>query len=102
MILVISLRFTLTVTCRIRTPLKRAVARYPIELDLKRNYGFVHTSGEALQLVQFLQGEKQFRPEVVPLFVLEGDLTRFAAESWQPSDLQIVEISSGKRLMCGT
>ena len=38
-------------TCRIHTPLSRAVGRYPIDLDLRRNYGFVHTSDEALQQV---------------------------------------------------
>jgi len=95
------LRVTPIGTCRIHTPLKRAAARYPLEVDLGRNYGFVHTSGEALQLVQFLQADRQFRPEVLPLFVRDGDLTRFDAESWQAGDLHLVEISSGKRLMCG-
>ena len=35
-------------TCRIHTPLRDAVGRYPIKLQLGRNYGFVHTSAEAL------------------------------------------------------
>ena len=29
-------------TCRIHTPLRDAVGRYPIKLQLGRNYGFVH------------------------------------------------------------
>lgn len=101
-VVVSGLRVTPIGTCRIHTPLKRAVARYPLELDIRRNYGFVHTSGEALQLLQFLQGERQFRPDVVPLFVRDGDLARFQAEAWEPSDLHIVEISSTKRLTCGS
>jgi tetratricopeptide (TPR) repeat protein len=95
------LRVTPIGTCRIHTPLRRAVARYPIELDIRRNYGFVHTSAEALQLLRYLHGEKEFRPEVVPLLIRDNNLDRFAADSWEPADLHIVEISSGKRLTCG-
>jgi tetratricopeptide (TPR) repeat protein len=92
------LRITAVGTCRIHTPLRRAAGRYPIDVDHRRNYGFVHTSDEALQLVRFLQGEKQFRPEVAPLVIREGRLADYEAESWQPADLHIVEISSAKRM----
>lgn len=95
------LRITPIGTCRIHTPLRRAASRYPIELDLRRNYGFVHTSDEALQLVRFLQGDKEFRPEVAPLVFRDADLARFAAEDWQPSDLHVVEISSSNRVRSG-
>lgn len=95
------LRITAIGTCRIHTPVRRAASRYPIEIDSRRNYGFVHTSDEALQLVQFLQGDKTLQPEIAPLVARDGDLARYAAEDWQPSDLHIVEISSSKRISCG-
>lgn len=96
--------FTITPvgTCRIHTPLRRAAARYPIEVDLRRNYGFVHTSDEALQLVRFLQGDKSFQPEVSPLVARDGNFEQFDSEQWQPSDLHIVEISSSKRITSGS
>lgn len=94
-------RITPIGTCRIHTPLSRAVQRYPIELDLRRNYGFVHTSDEALQQLRFLQGEKQFQPEVVPLIFRPGDSDELGRQEWEPSDLHIVEISSAKRVLCG-
>jgi tetratricopeptide (TPR) repeat protein len=94
-------RITPIGTCRIHTPLKRASGRYPIEVDIRRNYGFVHTSDEALQLVRFLQGEKQFQPEVAPLVARDGDLAKHEREHWAPSDLHIVEISSAKKIVSG-
>ena len=93
-------RITPIGTCRIHTPLSRAVGRYPIEVDLRRNYGFVHTSDEALQQIRFLQGEKQFRPEVLPLVFRSPD-AKVAEEQWEPADLHIVEISSAKRIASG-
>lgn len=95
-------RITPIGTCRIHTPLRRAAPRYPIEVDNRRNYGFVHTSEEALQLVKFLQGDKQLQPQVAPLVARDADLARYEAEEWQPSDLHIVEISSSKRITCGS
>lgn len=88
-------------TCRIHTPLKRASSRYPVELDLRRNYGFVHTSSEALQQLRFLQGDKQFQPQVAPLVFREADVASLKAQSWEPSDLHVVEISSAKHITSG-
>lgn len=96
-----NLRITPIGTCRIHTPLRRAAGRYPVEMDLKRNYGFVHSSGEALQLVRFLQGDKTFAPETAPLIFREGDVGRYVGEKWEPGDLHVVEISSSKLIMSG-
>lgn len=94
-----TLRITPIGTCRIHSPLKRAVLRYPVELDLSRNYGFVHTSSEALQQIRFLSGEKSFAPEALPLvFRSPAEAESLKAERWEPSDLTIVEISSGKSI----
>jgi tetratricopeptide (TPR) repeat protein len=95
------LRITPIGTCRIHTPLKQAVARYPIKLDLRRNYGFVHTSAEALQLVRYLQGEKQFRPEVAPVVARDADFGAFEGVEWSPADLHFVEVSSSKVFRSG-
>lgn len=88
-------------TCRINTPLKRAQSRFPIEINLARNYGFTHTSDEALQQVRFLQGDKQFRQEVRPLVFRRETGRSVGEETWQPSDLHIVEVSSAKKVTSG-
>lgn len=88
-------------TCRINTPLKRAQSRFPIEINLKRNYGFTHTSDEALQQLRYLQGDKQFRDEVMPIVFRPERGRAIGDESWQPSDLHIVEISSAKKIFSG-
>ena len=89
-------RITPIGTCRIHTPLKRATARYPIEIDVRRNYGFVHSSQEALQLIQFLQGEKSFPPQVAPIVARDESFAAYDGTSWNRADLHIVEISSSK------
>ena len=94
-----SFRITPIGTCRIHTPLARAVGRYDIDADLRRNYGFVHTSEEALQQLRFLLGEKQFPPELVPL-LFRADFEELTGQTWKPSDFHIVEISSAKRITC--
>ena len=96
-----NLRITPIGTCRIHTPLKRGSLRYPIDLELGRNYGFVHTAAEALQLIRFLHGEIDIPAEVAPLVVNGGEIAEYQAQSWSPADLHVIEISSAKRLVCG-
>lgn len=96
------LRITPLGTCRIHTPLRRASTRFPIDVDWNRNYGFVHTSEEAVQLARFLAGEEHFRPEIAPLLIRDGALEYYDSQQWQPSDLHVVEISSTKRLASGS
>jgi tetratricopeptide (TPR) repeat protein len=95
------LRITPIGTCRIHSPLRRAAARYPIEIDLRRNYGFVHTSEEALQQIEFLLGEKDFAPAVAPLIMRDGKDGDYYNQTWEPADLHLVEISSAKSITCG-
>ncbi len=89
-------RITPIGTCRIHTPLRRAVPRYPIEMDLRRNYGFVHSSQEALQLIRFLQGEQALPTEVAPILARDGDLDVYQGIQWDVADVHLVEISSSK------
>ena len=95
------LRITPIGTCRIHTPLKRGSQHYPISLELGRNYGFVHTAAEALQLIRFLHGEQDIPAEIAPLIIGSGDVAAYSSQEWTPADLHIVEISSAKKLMCG-
>jgi tetratricopeptide (TPR) repeat protein len=88
-------------TCRINTPLKRAQSRFPVEINLARNYGFTHTSDEALQQLRYLQGDKQFRGEVRPIAFRPDSGRAIDFEVWQPSNLHIVEISSAKKVTSG-
>lgn len=83
-------------TCRINTPLKRGAVRYPIALDLRRIYGFVHTSAEALQQLQYRRGERSFSDDVVPILLRAGHEPGSEPATTDASDLTIVEISSNK------
>jgi len=85
-------------TCRIHTPLRDAVGRYPIKLQLGRNYGFVHTSTEALQQARFMFGEGDIPADVQRVIFRpsNGDQARQATH--KPADLYMVELSSRKLL----
>lgn len=88
-------------TCRINTPLRRGAARYPIELNLERVYGFVHTTEEAVQQLEYMLGERAFSDDVLPLLFRPGDMGERATRVWQPSDLHFVEVSSAKSYRVG-
>lgn len=89
-------------TCRIHSPLKRGALRHSVGLDLRRNYGYVHTSAEALQQLKYLSGEKQFSAEAMPVVFRDAaEAPMLDGQDWQPSDLHIVEISSAKSIRSG-
>ncbi|MEI6641076.1 MAG: hypothetical protein WCL10_03505 [Novosphingobium sp.] len=88
-------------TCRIATPLRRGAARYPIHLNLDRVYGFVHTTEEALQQLAFMQGERSFGEEVLPLLFRPGEQAGLKDSVWQPSDINFIEVSSAKSYRVG-
>lgn len=94
------LRITPIGTCRIHSPLRRAAARYEIEVDVRRNYGYVHTSVEALQQLEFLLGETDFPLPVAPLIMRDGKDGDYYNEVWEPADLHLIEISSAKSIKC--
>ena len=89
-------------TCRINNPLRQAQSKYPISLNTKRVYGFTHTSDEALQQLRFLQGDKLFQDQVLPIVFRPEAGQGCAQDSWQTSDLHIVEISSAKKITSGS
>lgn len=85
-------------TCRIHTPLRDAVGRYPIKLQLGRNYGFVHTSAEALQQARFMFGEGEIPAEVQRLIFRPSNGEQARRGTHKPADLYMVELSSRKLL----
>ncbi len=68
-------------TCRIHTPLRDGVGRYPLKLQLGRNYGFVHTSAEALQQARFMYGERD-----IPADVQRADFPAFERRAGPPGN----------------
>lgn len=85
-------------TCRVHIPLKQALSKYPIFLNVEGVYGYTHTSAEALQQLRYLQGEKSFPAEVRPLVFRNDETTSEATGNWRPSDLHVVEISSSRKI----
>lgn len=85
-------------TCRIHTPLRDAVGRYPIKLQLGRNYGFVHTSAEALQQARFMFGQGDIPADVQRLIFRPSNGERARSGTHKPADLYMVELSSRKML----
>ena len=85
-------------TCRIHTPLRRGAGRYPVRPVLARNYGFVHTSTEALQQLQFMFGNHDIPEDVRTLTFRLGLTESFKEKAWPGADFYLVEISSRKLL----
>jgi tetratricopeptide (TPR) repeat protein len=85
-------------TCRVNTPLLRAQHKYPITVDLRRNYGFTHSSAEALQQLQYLLGEKSFGGQTRAAVFKPGGKRGFERQKWEPADLHLIEIASAKKI----
>lgn len=85
-------------TCRIHTPLRRGSARFPFEVALNRNYGFVHTSREVIQQLDVLHGEAPLDPVYRPLVYRPSTTDALFEKEPAPADFYIIEISSGKHV----
>src|SRR5690606_9604828 len=85
-------------TCRIHTPLRDALGRYPIKLQLGRNYGFVHTTAEALQQARFMFGQADIPADVQRVIFRPSNGEQARRGTHQPADLYMVELSSRKLL----
>ena len=88
-------------TCRINTPLRRGAARYPIHVNAERVYGFVHTTEEAVQQLEFLFRERSFDEAVLPLLFRSTEQEALTRGIWHPSDIHFVEVSSAKSYRVG-
>ncbi|HET8597087.1 MAG TPA: hypothetical protein VFM22_04940 [Castellaniella sp.] len=85
-------------TCRIHTPLRDGAGRYPIRLQLGRNYGFVHTAAEALQQARFMFGRADIPADVQRLIFRPSNGGQARRGTHEPADLYMVELSSRKLL----
>ncbi|OZI62042.1 hypothetical protein [Bordetella genomosp. 11] len=85
-------------TCRIHTPLRDAVGRFPLKLQLGRNYGFVHTSAEALQQARFMYGQAEIPADVQRLIFRPSNGGQAHRATHKPADLYMIELSSRKLL----
>ena len=83
-------------TCRIHNPLRGAIGKYPVDYYVPRTYGYTHTSNEALQQLDFMEGALEFPPHVVPGIFRGGSSPAQYRGSWQTPHLAVVEISSTK------
>ncbi len=88
-------------TCRLNTPLRRGLGRFPIRLSLNRNFGFVHTSAEALQQLRFMRGEITIPDDVGKLVFRTAMPTGFNHKPHEDAELYLVEISSAKLITLG-
>lgn len=85
-------------TCRIHTPLRRAASVFPFEMNLTRNYGFVHTSAEVLQQLDLVAGGNPVPPELWPLVYRPNTTAEFLARPPRAADRYFFEISSAKHV----
>ncbi|SAI65905.1 capsular polysaccharide biosynthesis protein [Bordetella ansorpii] len=85
-------------TCRIHNPLREAASRYPIKLEIGRNYGFVHTSSEALQQVRFMYDQCEIPADVQRLVFRPSNGGKARNAAHKPASLYMVEVSSRKLL----
>ncbi len=85
-------------TCRILTPLRAGVGLYPYALSLGRNYGYVHTSAESLQQLEFMFGKREIPEDVQTLVFRPSTPLAFRKKAHIPADVYFIEISSRKLL----
>ena len=88
-------------TCRIHTPLRRGVARFPYQVTLNRIYGFVHTSREVIQQLDVLLGAAPVDKRLRPLIYRPNTTDAFFDKKVVRADLYFVEISSAKHVSLG-
>ena len=88
-------------SCRIATPLRLNRDIYGYEIDFNRNYGFCHSSAEAVQQLKYIDGQLELEPEIWPLIARGKDQKQIEAQRKGDVDLFIVEMSSAKVLKIG-
>lgn len=88
-------------SCRVATPLRLMRESFGYEVNMNRNYGFCHSSSEAVQMMQFMKGEYVPNKKIWNLISRGKDYDILNEMPFVNSDLFIVEISSAKRLTIG-
>ncbi len=88
-------------SCRIATPLRVSRDDYGHRINIARNYGFTHASGEAVQLMQFMKGMRTPDEKVWNLLARSADMVELAKAPLEIADFYVVEISSAKSVRIG-
>lgn len=88
-------------SCRIATPARLSRMRYGYAVNGDRNYGFCHTSAEAVQQLKFMQGKLSLPENLWRMVARRRDRDTMLGQEHSPSDLYIVELASAKRVMHG-
>lgn len=70
-----------------------------MSLSLGRNYGFVHTSAEVLQQLNYMFGHEQIPAELQSLIFRPNTLSSFDAAKHARADMYFIELSSRKLLL---
>ena len=87
-------------SCRIVDPLRRARDIFGFNMNRGRSMGFTHSSPEAVQQLKFMRGEIDIPAELWAC-VSNLDRDEVAAQTHDPADIYIVELSSEKILSHG-
>jgi hypothetical protein len=87
-------------SCRVKTPLRNRAAAAGISFMEAGNYGYTHTSREALQQLRFLQGDLTFPQDVFRLIGGPNLPSNFSTRTYPIADFYVIEISSAKNIVC--
>lgn len=89
-------------SCRLFTPMRMARGIYPFGLDMRRDFGFVHTSAEAIQALRFIRGEISFPDHLIPVIARDAETKGLVDEPvLEQPDIYLIEISSAKETRVG-
>ena len=88
-------------SCRIATPLRIMRESFGYEVNKNRNYGFCHSSSEAVQMMKFMKGNYTPSESNWNLISRGKEFSEINEMPIVNSDLYVVEISSAKRLTIG-
>lgn len=89
--------YTTIGTCRVAEPLGATVQLRNLRRNSANIYGFIHTSKEALQQIDYLEG-REFPPELGRFLSPDGVLVRSPR---QRADVFVVELSTVKEIVFG-
>lgn len=88
-------------SCRVTNPARKASTRHDITLNNGRIYGYVHSSAEIVQQVEFFRARKTIPQNLWPLIAPHTQQETFVSSPVRNSDCYLVEISSAKNVKVG-
>ena len=88
-------------SCRVATPLRLLAKTGLVDLETGRNYGFVHSVPEILQIDRFAFDDIAPDPSLSALFSPKADLKDLAKNPTYNPDILVLELSSNKTFWIG-